>query len=290
MPDDLLTESPADIALTEAIRTESTPPPEAPPAPEPEAPAPEAAAPVAEPPKAPEQRMVPQQALHEARQEARELKARLAALEAASPKEPELDETTDPIGTIGKLKQEINAFKKWQADQAEEASLGQQIGARINAYAKENPDYPAHYQFLQNSRVNELRALGHNDQAIAQQIRLEEMQLGRTALQNDLDPGEIISKLAIARGWQKAAAPTPLAPTPAAPAPQPAPAPTREAEERIERLERGQRAASSSSRSGGRGTAADDVAIENGVNLEGAAFDAWASKFIANQKREERRS
>lgn len=286
---DILTETPEDKAEMEAVRTEA-PAPEAKPDPA----APEAAKPVEaakpEPAKAPGKptRLVPIDALHEARKEAQALKAQLAELQKtpAKPAAPvaaeEPDEAADPIGTIAWLKAQIrdrNEQEKAARENSEQMNdLGRKISARVTAYAQEHPEYTEQMAYLRSSRVDELRLLGHDDEAIGRQIQIEEMALGKMAVDKDLDPGELIAKLAQHRGWKaKAADPDPDL-KPAAPAPaEVVKAAIIESEAKITRLERGQRAARSSSGAGG-GAAAAELSLEQIAELDGAAFDAAFGK------------
>lgn len=255
------------------------------PAPEPKPdPAPAAdPKPVADAPKpeAKPQRLVPLDALHEARGENKSLKARLAELEAkvAQPKpsaDDDIDETQDPIGAIARLKAKIREGEERTAEQARvEGQMNEvatRVGERIKSYAAEHPEYPEQMSFLRQSRFDELTELGWERAAAIRQIQTEEMILGVQALQNDWDPGAKIAQLAKLRGWkvkdpEPGADPKPNGEVKADPA----------ATAKLDRLERGQKAAMSSSSGGGSGPEADTT-LEAGLKLEGAAFDSWWKK------------
>lgn len=234
--------------------------------------------PPAEPPKAapePEKpvRLVPHQALHEERELRKALQARLAALERPAPqKAEEPDENQDPLGAIGHLKQRLDEYERREREQAEQAAflndLAGKIGSRVQAYAKEHPEYPEQVQFLRESRFRELKFLHPNapDHAIAAQISQEEIALGQAAINDDQDPGEVISNLAKHRGWQPKAPEKPKAPT----------GPS-EDEKKLDRLARGHKAAVSPSNAGGGGPD-PEMTLEKLASLDGAAFDAAFAK------------
>ncbi len=281
-------ETPLETAQFEAMMKGEAPPPEPPPAePPPVAPAP--AAPAAPPAAAPEPdkpvRLVPHQALHEERTKRQSLERELATLRAqpapAPAKQPDsddIDETQDPIGAIAKLKAEIRESKERETEakrvNEQLADVSKKVGARINAYKAEHPEYGDQIQFLRKSRFDELSELGYDqDQAIAQ-MQQEEIVIGIQALQNDWDPGAKIAQLARLRGW-KAADPTPTPTPPATPA----------ADKKLDRIEKGQRAAISPSSAGGGGPE-PSLSLADLSNLEGAAFDKAFDKFAATARKQ----
>lgn len=282
----MLTETPEETAGLESMRTE-TPIVEAPAKPAPVVVA-EEPKPAAEKPKAEErQRLVPHAALHEERVKRQALEKRLQDLESAKPKADapaELDEHTDPIGVIGQLKAKLAGYERNQQEAQQQSAamedLGRRVGARVQAYAAEHPEYPEQVQFLRRSRYEELQDLGYEDEAIGRQLMQEEVALGQRALETDRDPGEMVASMAKRRGW-KAADPDPEP----NPNPEPKPAPQEAAikeeivktEAKIARLEKGQRAARSPSNGGG-GAPSNELSLEDIANLDGAAFDAAFSR------------
>jgi hypothetical protein len=269
-----------DQAAFEAMRDEAAPAPEAPATP---------AAPAANDPPPAErrpQRLVPHAALHEERTRRQQLEREIADLRSRvqQPQQPatptrdpeEIDETQDPLGAIAQLKNYIKtgherARREHEERQAVDA-LNTRVQARVNAYVAEHPEYPEQVKFLRASRGQELQDLGYSPQEIVRQIYQEEMALGARAIQLDMDPGEMVAKLAAGRGWKAPA----ITDSPAAPA-----VPDAGATERIERLERGRRIAKSPSAAGG-GAPAAELTLEQIANLDGAAFD---KAFAAHAKR-----
>lgn len=292
-----LAESQSDAAEFSAVR-DGTPAPETPVAatPAPETPAeppkpaaeaakaPDAAKP-AEPPK--RQEMVPHAALHEAREENKALKARLAALEAQAGKPAaeapkEIDPDTDPIAAL----HELRAFKKQteerSAQQTELQEFSQRVMAHEADFAAVTPDYAKAVAHLRDARANELRSLGVPEAQIQAQLHGEAIATARFAFQQGKNPGEVFYALSKARGYNPDA--PPADPTPAPPADPPPPAPDTKLQEStaaLERINRGQRASRPTAGAGGNAPSGE-LTLEQGAMLEGAAFDKW---FEANAKR-----
>jgi hypothetical protein len=276
---DILTETPEETAAMTAMENEApapepTPAPEPAPAPAPEpapvaAEAPKPAAPPAEKPS----RMVPHAALHEERVRRQAVEQRIKELEQRLapqvPVDQPPDENADPLAAIawlkGQLRQQTEAQQRNAQEQAYWQDLSSKVQTRVNAYASDHPEYVDQVKYLREFRFRELHeGLGYPEQMAAQQVQREEMELGRMAVEQDLDPGEMVARLASVRGWRAAAAAAP------APAPAPVPAPVTE---RVARLQRGQRAAVSPSSAGGGGPS-PEMTLAQLANLEGAAFDA----------------
>lgn len=287
MPNDIMTETPEEAAGFAALQNETpielvTPEPEPQPDPAPK-PDPEPAKAADPEPKKPV-RLVPHEALHEERVKRQALERRLAEFERAQQQPPprqqaqtdgEIDENENPLGAIAQLKARLRERDEVEAEQARISSENRDIVARmaprVEAYAKEHPEYGEQFMYVRESRAAELQLLGYPPNAIGQQIQAEEMALARQALANDLDPGEVIAKLATARGWRAKEA---------APAPKEDPKPDPEASKKIERLQAGQRAAKSSSAGGGSGPDAE-MTLDRLASLDGAAFDAAFAKHGA---------
>lgn len=289
-----LTETPEEKGLLEAIKTEQVPPePEkaAEAAPAEEKPAEAAAeAKPAEPVKAPEKkpeerpRLVPQMALQEEREKRRELERRLAALEKPpAPAVPEVpDETTDPLGAIASLKAQIADFRKQQEEARNHAVVEQTYALKaqgwIEPYRAEHPEYDEQANYLYSFR---LKQLGIQYPQMAEPIRAqlanrEAQEMFREAIDNDINPAELVAQHAIVAGWRaKEVEPA----KEAAKAPDPKPA-----VEKIERLSKGQKAAVSSSGSGG-GAERAEMTIEDLLELDGSAFDKAAKAFIEQGRR-----
>lgn len=284
---DFANETPEETAALESIRTETAiveAPAEKPAelAKPPEEQKPQAEKPAEKKPEE-RQRLVPHAALHEERVKRQNLEKRLQELEAAKPKteapQP-IDETQDPLGAIAELRAKLKNYEdSQQQDQQQRAAmedLGRRVGARVQAYAAEHPEYPDQVKFLRQSRFEELQDLGYDDDAIVRQLMQEEVALGQRALETDRDPGEMVASMAKRRGWKPA---EPEAKTEEKPEEKPAAEAAAIKEEiakteaKIDRLEKGQRAAKSPSKGGG-DSPATELSLEAIANLDGAAFDA----------------
>lgn len=220
-----------------------------------------------EPVKEPEKpvKLVPHQALHEERERRKQLEQRIAQLEAAAQKanapEP-IDSDVDPLAAL----KEVREWRDQQVQQVQQAEQLRAFSGRIQSeeavWAAENPDYGDQITFLRESRANELAALGMSREQIGQQLMIEALQTADVAFKSGKNPGEVFSTLAVTRGW-KAKEPVKE---------EPVKEPSKEAAEKVERLARGQKAATSSSGSGG-GAPDDEMTVEKLLALKGKAFD-----------------
>lgn len=284
MPNDIMTETPEEKAAFEALQHEQPielvqPEPEPQPEPQPEPEPKPAATPAAEPQKP--VRLVPHQALHEERTKRQALERRLSEIEqrqaAQPPQAPlqseEIDETVNPLGAIAALKAKLKTLEERdetvRRQSAEDRDVVVRMLPRIEAYKTEHPEYDEQVNFVRQSRFQELVLLGQDQHSAAAIVQREEMDLARRVLAGDMDPGDVMAKLAQARGWQQKK-----------PDPQPEPKPAAavvEASETLTRLKAGQKIAKSPSAAGGSGPEAE-MTLERLNSLEGAAFDAAFEK------------
>lgn len=210
-------------------------------------------------------KLVPHQALHEERERRKQLEQRIAQLEAAAQKanapEP-IDPDVDPIAAL----KEVREWKEQQVQHSQQMQQLNEFSGRVKAeeatWAAENPDYGDQIAFLRQSRHNELAALGMSHEQIGQQLMIEALQTADVAFRSGKNPGEVFTTLAVTRGW-KAKEPV---------KDDPVKEPAKEAVEKVERLARGQKAATSSSGSGG-GAVDDEMTVEKLLALKGKAFD-----------------
>lgn len=186
-------------------------------------------------------KMVPHAALHEAREEAKRVKAELdqvksvvgnidahlrrqfeAQQAAQAPKPQELppipDENEDPVGTIAFLKNALVELANNQQRSTQEAQQAQQVNAVVSTYrqaaeqARQHvPDFADAYNHLINSRRMELVLNGIPENQVDAHIKREEVQVAAAAVQRGQNPAEAVYKLAMARGYRRAEA-APAAP------------------------------------------------------------------------------
>jgi ribosome-binding protein aMBF1 (putative translation factor) len=172
---------------------------------------------------------VPQQALAEARREAKEARDRAAVLEdrtnkllerfykEAEPPEPEIDfgpdPDTDPVGAVKWMQlQRIAEIKKQheqeQHRQQETAAERQfrdafnTVQGKFQAATQARPEVQDAYNSLIKSYAEELQVAGWSGPQLAQQMQEIESNHIRYMAQNQIEPAEYIERLAKARGWQ----------------------------------------------------------------------------------------
>ena len=224
-------------------------------------------------------KLVPHQALHEERMRRQELQAELQSLkaqmeqfkslkeeleslrnksdqsedQAIAKKEEELFEE-DPIEALRlrterlqkaleQAQNKVETSEKLTKEQIEQQQRLQEIQARTQAdvasFMKENPDYPQAFEFLMESRIKELQALGLEDHEIQQTLAQEALALSVSTLERGRSPAEAAYNLAKAKGYK-----------PQTKSETPTEKPTKDAdslEEQMKRLEAGQKMAQSNS-------------------------------------------
>lgn len=186
-----------------------------------ETPAPAAVSAEAEP-----QKMVPHQALHETREEAKELRRQLQemqrqlqAMQQPAVKEPEIvvpDPILDPEG-----------FKKFQIDQIKERAARdqavmqeQQLAARLyqdeQQFKAATPDFEPAVQFAVEHRKRELAFYGYAPEQIQAQVQADIRGLVQHATSKGENAAKMIYEYAKLRGYTgPVTASTPAVPSPA---------------------------------------------------------------------------
>lgn len=247
---------------------------------------PEAKPEVAKEPEKP--KFVPHEALREERTRRQALEKELADLRAGKHPEPEktteIDPETDPIAAL----KEVREFQKQQREEGERNTQLRAFDSRVQAHEKDfadvTPDYGDAVGFLREARAKQIvdayTAVGKqiSQQDLGAILLHEARSTSHDALQNGKNPGEVFYTLAKSFGYTgKKADP---APEPAAKVDPPAPA--KAAEETIDRLTRGQKAANKVG--GGDPPSDSEVTLESLAKLEGAAFDKAFDKFSKSQR------
>ncbi|TXH45942.1 MAG: hypothetical protein E6Q97_30565 [Desulfurellales bacterium] len=203
---------------------------------------PETAAP--EQPAAPPPGFVPHQALHQERLARQTLQAQLNTLQARTnamlaaqaggPQVEMPDMQTDPAGYVRALEARIEKFEETQAQTAQLRQIDNAFENDEATFKSYTPDYDDASEHYARSRSQELLAFYTPEQA--QEIMLAEArQLAQEAWQRGMNAGELVYRMAQARGYtpnsggapasvvdeaMRAVANTP-APTPPAAAPSP---------------------------------------------------------------------
>lgn len=240
--------------------------------------------------------MVPHAALHEQREKRKAAEKRASQLEIENarfrerfkvleelntkkPEEPKVvpRASEDIFGAVDHTAQSIEQLNK-RLDQQEQqtreaAKHNQLVGAYrddASRFEQTTPDFRDAYNHLLVSRVNELKALGFEDQAIRQSLEAEEIQIAQFAFQRGESPAETIYKLAQGRGYTKK--------------PPAADVAKKEAEAKLDTIERGQAQHKSLSAVGGsQGDA--DMTAERLLAMPLQDFEKWCSDNPAKAKR-----
>jgi hypothetical protein len=182
-----------------------------------------------------EQKMVPLQALHEARQRASQAAAQaqllstrmnaILAKQQQAPQQPQMpDLVQDPAAYIQALEQRLSAFEQQRQEETQYRELDNAINQDEELFAMNVPDYQQASDHYVQSRARELLALHTPEEA--QQIMLREARMLATqSWERGISLGQMVYSLAQARGYtpgNTAADPTraPIPPRPQAQQPQ----------------------------------------------------------------------
>lgn len=189
------------------------------------------------------QKMVPHQALHEAREQTKVEKAERQRLqdqyktleertnlllksftEQQSPKvDPAKQQTApdpenDPLGyllwgmkSLAERQEKFEGTQKQQTEQAQNYSALQNLQstalAQEEQFRVETPDYDAASQHLQKTRLAEFAAMGYSPQDSREMLRQEAVGIADRMVQQGKNPAEAIYEMAKLRGYAPAAPP-----------------------------------------------------------------------------------
>lgn len=182
------------------------------------------------------EKMVPLAALHESRQNEKELREQLArqaerismiqermdaaaqpAEEAAAEEEPEIevpDFADDPAGNIDARFQRLERLvtkgaetAEMTAQQQQQADMIKQLESAIAAdqgeFMKEHPDYVDALSHIRQIRVAELVDGGYSEEQAVQAIGQAEYQMAHAVLTNKKSPAEVMYNAAVRAGYVK---------------------------------------------------------------------------------------
>lgn len=173
-------------------------------------------------------------ALHESRQQSKQLKMELARSHADyqqrmalldqrlqmlyQAQNPPPDPATDPVGAqayelaqVKRTQEELLRRTQWE--EAQRAQAAQTEGlvswarAESQQFASENPDFADAYQTVVNKRIAELKALGLDGPALQNTLVQDELWVFQHAAQSGRNPAEVIYSMAKAIGYTGKAAP-----------------------------------------------------------------------------------
>jgi hypothetical protein len=173
-----------------------------------------------------------------------------------------------PIEALQQTREELRALKDqqqqyfaYQEAQHREMEMTGAYAQAAKQFATQTPDFPDAYKHVIETRKQELAELGYDDQAIVQTLRNEELGLVANAMQNNINPAQLIYKMAKARGFTGKKSETP--PTPPSPV-------------AVVEKQQAKQAAATSITTGGKPPKPEFNPADIST-LQGAAFDsAWA--------------
>jgi len=235
-----------------------------------------------------EQKTVPLAALHEERARRREMKQQMEAMESRLQqilekvdRKPEIQAPNfeeEPLEAIkhnqeqlAKALEQQNQTLTQQQQSAQQEQFKQQLISQYQndaaRFAQQQPDFNDAYQYMYNSRVNELQAYGYTQDQIASAMQNEELTLAYQAIQNEMSPAEVIYQVAQARGyvqkhvqnWQETEQKSPD-------------------EAKLDMIAKGQEASKSLSNSGGKSDA--EISLESLADMDDEEFDKMWDKLI----------
>jgi len=232
--------------------------------------------------------LVPHGAFHEERERRKELQKKLAEqeernkvieerqnkiLEAlATRNTPQQEEQfVDPLA---KLEGEVQTLKKTQAQidsenktAFEEQKLVNKYKESVAAYTKDAPDFMDARLYLISDKVKELKALDYSDIEIANEIKLIEKQIVERAYQKEINPAELIHKLAKEKGYKP-----------------------KEADKKVEDIDKGLKASKSLGSGGKVAGSEDNLSSLSAEDLRDMSDEEFNSLFSKIEKQSKRRA
>ena len=190
-----------------------------------------------------------------------------------------IDENADPVALIAALKQEvISQRQRAQQQQEAEAKFRQQQEAvrrletktlaDIETFQKDQPDYLQAVEYIRNSRLRELAALGYPPDQAAEALKQDSFNIAAAAAQQGDSYAKRLYELAKLRGYQPK---------------KPEPSPAATAEDAVDIQAKRAEVATSLSKGGKRPS--PEISAQDATKLTGAAFDSWWQKNMEPRKR-----
>lgn len=218
--------------------------------------------------------------LREAQQQIAEFRGRFSVIERLQGGQQQAEQPgpvptvdDDIFGNVKHVGETVEQLKK-RLDDADAASKAQtEHTTFVTKYQKDaatftekQPDYMQAYNYILQSRVQELQALGYEGDELGQALQADELGIAQFAMSKGKSPAEVLYALATQRGYKKADAAAPSG------------------AEKLEAIERGQAANKSLSNTGG--NAGDqDMTAERLMGMPMDEFEAWCDKNPAKARR-----
>lgn len=168
-------------------------------------------------------KVVPLEALHEARSINKDLREQIKAereraaqfekrfnewMERTSPKQqaPAFEENPAEHlrAQVTQTQEQLQKIAQGQEQQQREAQFSGWYRAQASQFATNTPDFTQAYESFIGARAQELMNAGMGQQEIAERVRQEERQLAVTAAQMGMNPAQLIYQAALAKGYKPA--------------------------------------------------------------------------------------
>lgn len=227
------------------------------------------------------ERTVPHGAFHEERMRRKETQAELETIKAQNqrmeerfqqvlekvnqPQEPTYeDDPTEALrvsqnkmaNELANQRSMLEQRQEQDAQIAVQSNLQQRYIASASAYMQENPKFMEAYNFYTTGRINELVAAGYSHQEANQVVTNEEMTIAQKAYGDEVNPAERIFNLAKVRGYNS----------------------TKEVEQKIDTIEKGQNGSKTLT---GSGQTQEELSLESLADMDDKEFDANWDKLVS---------
>lgn len=225
-----------------------------------------------------------------AQQTAQQLNALIAQLQAGQKAVPNPDE--DVVGTVKALQERLDVAQRQQQFHAQQqAALAQQnrvvqtIQHKVSdfeaEFKTEHPDYDEALEYVLDLKESEFEAVGASKEQAQKAAADWAMRAAFTMLNNGVNPAQAGYQQALKLGFKPKGQQTGAAAVD--PAAQAATKTAQDAAQKLQNIKDGQNA--TGKMSGGGGGSGFDGSLKSIGNLQGAAFDAAAEKFLRQMTR-----
>jgi hypothetical protein len=214
--------------------------------------------------------------LREAQQQIAEFRGKFSVIERLQSGQQQTEQPAgdpnpedDIFGAVNAIKQKLEATEAEKKAATEHTAFVTTYQKDAATFTQKQPDYMDAYNFILQSRMQELQALGYEGGELAQALHADEVGIAQFAMSKGKSPAEVLYSLAGQRGYKKAEAPAPETPSGA---------------EKLDAIERGQAANKSLANTGG--NAGDqDMTAERLLSMPIGDFEAWCEKNPAKARR-----
>ncbi len=180
--------------------------------------------------------------------------------------------------TVAQLQKRLDDADAATKAATEQTTFVNNYKADAAKFEATKPDFKKAYDFILNSRAEELKAIGYDTpEALHNALNADEFAIAEMAFSKGKSPAEMLYALAVQRGYKTAAAPVDPAAGDAKPG-------EGSAAERLDTIAAGQAANKSLSNLGGEAPGGEMTAAQL-IAMPMAEFEAWTEKNPAKAKR-----